>query len=124
MLSFMRLISYLLLTANVFTDKAILVVGCFWCMELDFEKLEGVGAVISGFTGGTLKNPIYHGNHQGHYEDVGIFYDPVKDSYETLLDFFGINIDSFDPLGQFCDKGFSCLSAIFVANDSEKRLAD
>ena len=58
-------------------DKAILAGGCFWCMESDYESLQGVSEVVSGFTGGTLKNPTYNGNHSGHYEAVEITYDPI-----------------------------------------------
>ena len=105
-------------------DKAIFAGGCFWCMESDFEKLDGVTDVISGFTGGTLENPTYSGNHQGHYEAVEITYDPSKVTYQGLLDHYWVNIDPFDDRGQFCDKGFSYLSAIFVANDGERRLAE
>ena len=104
-------------------DKAVFAGGCFWCMESDFEKLEGVTDVVSGFTGGTLKNPTYNGNHKGHYEAVEITYDPSVVSYQDLLDHFWINIDPFDAKGQFCDKGFSYLSAVFVANDEERALA-
>jgi peptide-methionine (S)-S-oxide reductase len=110
--------------ANASADKAIFAGGCFWCMESDFEKLEGVTDVISGFTGGTLENPTYRGNHEGHYEAVEITYDPNKVSYQGLLDHYWVNIDPFDARGQFCDKGFSYLSAIFVANDEEKALAE
>lgn len=109
---------------TVFADKAIFAGGCFWCMESDFEKLDGVTEVISGFTGGTLKNPTYRGNHKGHYEAVEVTYDPSKISYKELLDYYWVNIDPFDAQGQFCDKGFSYLSAIFVANDKEKKLAE
>lgn len=105
-------------------DKTILAGGCFWCMEADFEKLEGVTDVISGFTGGTLKNPTYNGNHEGHYEAVEITYDANKVSYEELLEYYWVNIDPFDARGQFCDKGFSYLSAIFVANETERKLAE
>lgn len=105
-------------------DKAIFAGGCFWCMESDFEKLKGVTDVISGFTGGTAKNPTYRGNHAGHYEAVEVTYDPTKVSYKELLDYYWVNIDPFDARGQFCDKGFSYLSAIFVANDKEKKLAE
>ena len=105
-------------------DKAIFAGGCFWCMESDFEKLDGVTDVISGFTGGTVKNPTYRGNHDGHYEAVEVTYDPAKVSYKELLDYYWVNIDPFDARGQFCDKGFSYLSAIFVANDKEKKLAE
>ena len=51
-------------------DETVLAGGCFWCMESDFEKLEGVTDVVSGFTGGTVPNPTYNGNHKGHYEAV------------------------------------------------------
>ena len=104
-------------------DKAIFAGGCFWCMESDFEKLEGVSEVISGFTGGTLENPTYGGNHTGHYEAVEITYDPKKVTYQGLLEHFWVNIDPFDDTGQFCDKGFSYLSAIFVADEKERKLA-
>jgi peptide-methionine (S)-S-oxide reductase len=105
-------------------EKAVFAGGCFWCMESDFEKLDGVTDVISGFTGGTAKNPTYNGNHDGHYEAVEVTYDKDKISYEELLDYFWVNIDPFDPRGQFCDKGPSYRSAIFVANDMERQLAE
>jgi peptide-methionine (S)-S-oxide reductase len=105
-------------------EKTILAGGCFWCMEADFEKLEGVSDVISGFTGGTLKDPTYNGNHDGHVEAVEITYDPDIISYQKLLIYFWINIDPFDDQGQFCDKGPSYLSAIFVTNIKEKKIAE
>jgi peptide-methionine (S)-S-oxide reductase len=123
-LVFFLLTGLLSFASNVAADKAILAGGCFWCMESDFEKLEGVTDVISGFTGGTLKNPTYNGNHEGHYEAVEITYDPDKVSYQELLEYYWINIDPFDARGQFCDKGHSYLSAIFVANEKEKELAE
>jgi len=105
-------------------DTAIFAGGCFWCMESDFEKLDGVSEAISGFTGGTVKNPTYNGNHAGHFEAVKVFYDPKKISYAELLDHFWVNIDPFDAQGQFCDKGHAYLSAIFVANSSERQMAE
>ncbi len=104
--------------------KAVLAGGCFWCMESDFEKLAGVTDVVSGFTGGTLKNPTYNGRHQGYVESVQITYDPQKISYQRLLVYYWVNIDPFDDQGQFCDKGPSYLSAIFVANDAERKIAE
>lgn len=104
--------------------KAIFAGGCFWCMESDFEKLDGVSTVVSGFSGGTLVNPTYNGNHKGHYEVVEVTYDPKKVSYQKLLDYFWVHIDPFDSKGQFCDKGFSYLSAIFTRNDRERKLAE
>ena len=110
--------------SNVYADKAVFAGGCFWCMESDFEKLNGVTDVISGFTGGSVKNPSYNGNHEGHYEAVEVTYDSSKVSYKQLLDYYWLHIDPFDARGQFCDKGHSYLSAIFVANDKEKKLAN
>lgn len=118
------MISLLSAGSNTLAAKAVLAGGCFWCMESDFEKLPGVTDVISGFTGGSLKNPTYNGNHQGHYEAVEITYDPNQVSYESLLDYYWVNIDPFDDKGQFCDKGFSYLSAIFVADEKERETAE
>jgi len=109
-------------TANA--DKTVLAGGCFWCMESDFEKLDGVTDVISGFTGGSVVNPTYLGDHRGHYEAVEITYDPAKISYQELLDYYWVNIDPFDARGQFCDKGHEYLSAIFVANENERKIAE
>jgi len=113
-----------LFTAPTQADTAVFAGGCFWCMESDFEKLEGVSEVISGFTGGKAKNPTYNGNHDGHYEAVEVQYDPKIVSYQQLLDYYWVNIDPFDARGQFCDKGSEYLSALFVANDEERALAE
>jgi len=121
---FILLIGLLAINSSALADKAIFAGGCFWCIESDFEKLEGVNEAISGFTGGTIKNPIYNGNHRGHYEAVEVDYDPNIVSYQDLLDHFWVNIDPFDARGQFCDKGHSYLSAIFVADEKEKKLAE
>ncbi len=104
--------------------KATLAGGCFWCMESDFEKLEGVSEVVSGFTGGEIENPTYKGNHTGHYEAVEITYDPNVVDYQGIIDHFWVNHDPFDDRGQFCDKGHSYLAAIFVANDREREIAE
>ena len=123
--AFVALTSLLLIFNSIaFADKAIFAGGCFWCVESDFEKLKGVSEAVSGFTGGTLENPTYSGNHKGHYEAVEITYDPSIVSYQQLLHYFWRHIDPFDARGQFCDKGFSYLSAIFVANQNERDLAE
>lgn len=93
-------------------------------MESDFEKLEGVSDVVSGFTGGVLKDPTYRGNHTGHVEAVEVTYAPETVSYKALLEHFWVNIDPFDDKGQFCDKGPSYLSAIFITNETERKLAE
>ena len=98
--------------------------GCFWCMESDFQEQAGVTDVVSGFTGGTLKNPTYSGNHQGHFEAIKVSYDPAVVSYQQLLDLYWVNVDPFDNKGQFCDKGFSYRSAIFPGDAMERQLAE
>lgn len=114
----------LLFASNALAAKTVLAGGCFWCMESDFEKLAGVTDVVSGFSGGTLENPTYNGNHAGHYEAVEISYDPQQLSYRQLLDHYWVNIDPFDAGGQFCDRGHSYQSAIFVANAAEREIAE
>lgn len=121
---YLLLILFLFPVSAAVADKAVFAGGCFWCMESDFEKLEGVTNVVSGFTGGTAKNPTYMGDHAGHYEAVEISYDPDIVTYEELLAHFWVNIDPFDARGQFCDKGHSYLSAVFVANEQERKLAE
>ncbi len=105
-------------------DRAVFAGGCFWCMEQAFQELKGVHDVISGFTGGTLENPTYDGNHSGHYEAIEVTYDAEVISYRQLLEIYWRNIDPFDAQGQFCDKGSSYLSAIFVADDAQRDLAE
>jgi peptide-methionine (S)-S-oxide reductase len=123
-LLFVLLTILLLFTSQAAADKAILAGGCFWCMEADYEKIGGVTDVVSGFTGGALKNPTYYGNHEGHYESVEITYDPDKISYKQLLEYYWVNIDPFDDRGQFCDKGHEYLTAIFVSNETERKIAE
>jgi peptide-methionine (S)-S-oxide reductase len=102
---------------------ALFAGGCFWCMESDFQEREGVIDVVSGFTGGTLENPTYSGNHQGHFEAIEITYDPAIVSYQQLLEEFWTRVDPFDNAGQFCDKGFSYRSAVFPGNADDRQLA-
>ncbi len=111
-------------SGNAMAAKAVLAGGCFWCMEADFEKLPGVTDVVSGFTGGTLRDPTYNGNHEGHLEAVEITYDPQKVSYRELLDYYWRHIDPFDDGGQFCDRGPSYRAAIFVASAAERTIAE
>ena len=104
--------------------KAVFAGGCFWCMESAYEEVTGVSDVVSGFTGSSLKNPTYSGNHRGHFEAVEVTYDPNQVSYQELLDLFWRNIDPFDNGGQFCDKGPSYRSAIFTGGPDEVKLAE
>jgi peptide-methionine (S)-S-oxide reductase len=99
--------------------------GCFWCMEEAFEKVDGVLEVISGYSGGTTKNPTYKEvtfGKTGHFEAIEIKYDSTKITYKDLLGAFWVNIDPFDANGQFCDKGYSYRSVVFYISDKEKKL--
>ncbi len=116
--------SWTTLATPAMAATALFAGGCFWCVEKDFESLNGVSEAVSGFTGGTHPDPTYSGNHTGHYEAVLITYDPEVVSYKQLLDHFWVNHDPFDARGQFCDKGPSYLGAIFVANAEERELAE
>ncbi|MEQ9039793.1 MAG: peptide-methionine (S)-S-oxide reductase MsrA [Silicimonas sp.] len=109
------------------TKKAYFAGGCFWCVEADFEKLKGVGEVVSGYTGGTVANPTYKQvtrGGTGHYEAVEIRYDPSRISYEQLLHAFFRSVDPTDAGGQFCDRGNSYRTAVFVQNPEEKAAAE
>ena len=106
------------------TKTAIFAGGCFWCMEADFEKLNGIKEVISGYIGGTSKNPTYNNyGKAGHIEAVQIFFDPSVISYTELLEIFWINIDPLDKNGQFCDRGYEYSTAVFYLTTEQKQLA-
>ena len=105
--------------------RATFAGGCFWCLEADFEKVNGVVEAISGYTGGHTVNPTYEevsSGGTGHVEAVQVVYDPSKASYEQLLDYFWKHIDPTDPGGQFVDRGRRYRSVIFY-NDEAQRLA-
>ena len=104
---------------NIFAgiQTVYLAGGCFWCMEEAYQDLEGVDEVVSGFSGGHVINPTYmdvvKGN-TGHIETVKIDFDDEIISLNQIIKIFFLNIDPFDPNGQFCDKGYSYRSVIFI----------
>lgn len=109
------------------TASAIFAGGCFWCIEADFEKLPGVLAAQSGYTGGRSANPTYEqvsAGGTGHAEVVRVSYDPSKVSYAALLDYFWHHIDPTVKDRQFCDIGSQYRSAIFYANDAQRVAAE
>lgn len=109
------------------TASAVFAGGCFWCTEADFSKVDGVLEVISGYTGGRTPDPTYEqvsAGGTGHYEAVRIVYDPSRIGYERLLDIFWRHVDPTDAGGQFVDRGPQYRSAIFYADDTQKRLAE
>jgi len=99
--------------------------GCFWCVEADFEKVNGVVEVVSGYTGGHVDNPTYKevsSGKTGHVEAVKVIYDPEKVTYEQLLDYFWRHVNPTDLGGQFVDRGAQYRSVIFY-NDENQRMA-
>ena len=109
------------------TAKATFAGGCFWCMEAPFDKLPGVISTISGYIGGSVKNPTYEQvstGRTGHTEAVQIEYDPSKVSYEKLVEVFWMNIDPTVKNAQFCDHGSQYRSGIFYHDDAQRKIAE
>lgn len=101
--------------------------GCFWCTESDFEKLDGVVDVVSGYTGGSRENPTYQevsAGTTGHVEAIQVRYDPDRISYEGLLDHFWRHVDPTDGGGQFVDRGSQYLTAIFYHDEAQRKQAE
>ncbi|MEM6578464.1 MAG: peptide-methionine (S)-S-oxide reductase MsrA [Pseudomonadota bacterium] len=110
-------------------DKEVLTVagGCFWCVESDFERVNGVKEVISGFTGGTVENPSYKQvvrGGTGHYEAVQIIFDPKKVTRDQILTMYFRSVDPTDAGGQFCDRGDAYRTAIFPASEEQRAAAE
>jgi peptide-methionine (S)-S-oxide reductase len=108
------------------TAKAIFAGGCFWCVESDFDKVDGVLSTTSGYTGGTLANPSYEqvsGKHTGHAEAVEVVFDPRRVSYEKLVEHFWRTIDPTTRDRQFCDVGSPYRSAIFTLDAEQLKVA-
>ncbi|MCK2183688.1 peptide-methionine (S)-S-oxide reductase MsrA [Halomonas getboli] len=109
------------------TESAVFGGGCFWCVEQAFDEVDGVVATTSGFSGGEVKNPSYEqvsAGGTGHIEVVKVDYDPATVDYRTLLYVFWRNIDPFAVGRQFCDKGATYQSVIFVMGDEQRALAE
>ena len=108
------------------TQKAVFAGGCFWCVESDFDKVDGVLSTTSGYTGGKTPNPTYEqvaGKHTGHAEAVEIVFDPKKVSYEKLVEHFWRTIDPTTKDRQFCDAGSPYRTAIFAQDAAQLRIA-
>ena len=109
------------------TQTAVFAGGCFWCTESDFEKVDGVVEVISGYTGGSSANPTYEqvsAGGSGHVEAVKVVYDPGKVTYAQLLQVFWRHVDPTDGGGQFVDRGSQYRSVIFYSTGEERSLAE
>ncbi len=108
------------------TAKAIFAGGCFWCVESDFDRVQGVLSTTSGYTGGKTANPSYEqvsSHTTGHAEAVEVAYDPAKVSYEQLVEFFWRTIDPTTKDRQFCDAGTPYRTAIFARDADQLRIA-
>ena len=109
------------------TKTAVFAGGCFWCMQPPFDKAKGVVKTVVGYCGGGEVNPTYEqvsAKKTGHRESVQVTYDPAQTSYAELLEIFWRQINPTQASGQFADIGLPYKSAIFYANDGEKKLAD
>ena len=107
-------------------ESVVLGGGCFWCIEADYEKLDGVVDVISGYAGGHVKNPTYKqvsAGGSGHIEVVKVTYDANKINYSQILDYFWRHVDPTRDDGQFCDRGSQYRPAIFYQDEAQKKLA-
>ncbi|MGB3246670.1 MAG: peptide-methionine (S)-S-oxide reductase MsrA [Sulfitobacter sp.] len=109
--------------ARAGTETLTVAGGCFWCVESDFESVKGVGDVVSGFAGGTTANPTYK-SHGDHIEAVQIPFDADTVDSRTLLDLFFRSIDPTDDGGQFCDRGHTYTTAVFVNSPAQRAAAE
>ena len=108
-------------------ETAIFAGGCFWCIEVAFEKTSGVIAAVNGYIGGKIPDPTYEQvstGMTGHREAVEVTYDPGKISYAQLLEIFWQHIDPTDPGGQFADRGSQYTTAIYYLNDNQRQGAE
>jgi peptide methionine sulfoxide reductase msrA/msrB len=109
------------------TELATFAGGCFWCVEAPFEGIDGVVAVISGYSGGKEKNPTYNevaGGKTSHRESIQITFDPEVISYSELVDIFWQTFDPTDVGGSFYDRGTQYESAIFYHDSEQKKVAE
>lgn len=119
--------SSLMKTEDTKYKTATFAGGCFWCVESDFEKVDGVIEAVSGYTGGDELNPTYKqvsAGGTGHTEAIQVTYDPDKITYKELLDILWRHMDPTDAGGQFVDRGSQYRPAIFYHNEEQKRIAE
>ncbi|GEK91590.1 hypothetical protein AKA01nite_12120 [Alkalibacterium kapii] len=107
-------------------EKALFAGGCFWCMVQPFETMKGIEKVVSGYTGGHVKDPTYEqvkSQKTGHTEAVLIYYDERILSYDDLLTIYWQQTDPTDAMGQFMDRGDSYRPVIFYYDEHQKQKA-
>lgn len=109
------------------TELATFAGGCFWCMEVPFEEVPGVSAVISGYAGGDVEDPSYEAvcrGLTGHAEVVQVHFDPGLVTYEDLLQIYWRQFDPTDAGGSFHDRGSQYRSEIFVHDEAQRAAAE
>lgn len=112
---------------NSVLDTATFGAGCFWCVEAQFQMLDGVISVTSGYSGGTVKNPAYRevcDGTTGHAEVVQVVYDTTKLSFDDMLEAFWHSHDPTQLNRQGNDHGTQYRSVIFYHNDEQKKKAE
>ena len=108
-------------------ETATLGAGCFWCVEAVFLELKGVRQVVSGYTGGTVKNPSYQQictGMTGHAEVVQITFEPEVISFANLLHVFWSAHDPTTLNRQGADVGTQYRSVIFYHDEKQKTAAE
>lgn len=108
-------------------EKATFGAGCFWCVEAIFQEIDGVASVVSGYSGGSIKNPSYKEvctGRTGHAEVIQIEFDPEIVSYETLLEAFFLSHDPTQLNRQGADVGTQYRSVIYYHTRSQQMLAE
>ncbi len=112
---------------NAAMEKATFGAGCFWCVEAMFQDIKGVTSVVSGYSGGTVKNPSYKevcNGTTGHAEVIQLTYDPDIVSYETLLEAFFLSHDPTQLNRQGADVGTQYRSVVYYHTKSQQMLAE
>lgn len=108
-------------------EQISLGAGCFWCVEAVYNRLDGVKSAVSGYTGGSLKDPTYEDictGTSGHAEVVHLVYNPKKISTEEILAWFWKAHDPTTLNRQGNDKGTQYRSAIFYYTDAQRKIAE
>jgi len=103
-------------------ETALVAGGCFWCVESDFRRVDGVTDVTVGYAGGETENPTYNDvtrGGTGHLEVAQITFDADQISYAQVLHLFMRSIDPLDAGGQFCDRGESYTTALFATPEQQ-----
>lgn len=115
------------ISGGITMEKATFAAGCFWGVEAEFRKLDGVTSTVVGYSGGTLEDPTYRdvcSGATGHAEVVEIEFDPSRLSYEDLLQTFWDNHDPTTLNRQGPDVGSQYRSAVFFHSPQQQAVAE